>query len=119
MRWRERFLYCMEGINRASSSTGETKGSYLNITAGTMEEVYKRAEYAKNVGSVIVMIDLVLGYTAIQSAAIWARENACFYIYTVQVILHMLVQKNHGINFRVICKWMRMSGVDHITLVQL
>jgi hypothetical protein len=20
----------------------------------------------------------------------------------------------HGINFRVICKWMRMSGVDHI-----
>jgi ribulose-bisphosphate carboxylase large chain len=23
-------------------------------------------------------------------------------------------QKNHGINFRVICKWMRMSGVDHI-----
>ena len=23
-------------------------------------------------------------------------------------------QKNHGINFRVICKWMRMAGVDHI-----
>jgi ribulose-bisphosphate carboxylase large chain len=75
MRWRERFLYCMEGINRASAATGEVKGSYLNITASTMEEVYKRAEYAKAVGSVIVMIDLVMGYTAIQSAAIWAREN--------------------------------------------
>ena len=23
-------------------------------------------------------------------------------------------QKNHGINFRVICKWMRMAGCDHI-----
>jgi ribulose-bisphosphate carboxylase large chain len=23
-------------------------------------------------------------------------------------------QKNHGINFRVICKWMLMAGVDHI-----
>jgi ribulose-bisphosphate carboxylase large chain len=23
-------------------------------------------------------------------------------------------QKNHGVNFRVICKWMRMAGVDHI-----
>ncbi len=23
-------------------------------------------------------------------------------------------QKNHGMNFRVICKWMRMAGVDHI-----
>ena len=23
-------------------------------------------------------------------------------------------QKNHGMAFRVICKWMRMAGVDHI-----
>mmetsp|Transcript_25607 Transcript_25607/g.56032 ORF Transcript_25607/g.56032 Transcript_25607/m.56032 type:complete len:491 (+) Transcript_25607:84-1556(+) len=114
MRWRERFLYCLEGINRASAATGEVKGSYLNITAATMEEVYKRAEYAKKIGSIIVMIDLVMGYTAIQSIALWAREN--------DMLLHLhragnstyARQKNHGINFRVICKWMRMSGVDHI-----
>jgi len=74
----------------------------------------KRAEYAKSVGSVIVMIDLVIGYTAIQSCALWAREN--------DMLLHLhragnstyARQKNHGINFRVICKWMRMAGVDHI-----
>jgi ribulose-bisphosphate carboxylase large chain len=114
MRWRERFLYVQEGITRASAATGEVKGSYLNITAGTMEEVYTRAEYAKELGTVIVMIDLVMGYTAIQSAAIWARDN--------DLILHLhragnstyARQKNHGINFRVICKWMRMAGVDHI-----
>jgi len=114
MRWRERFLYCVEGINRAAAATGEVKGSYLNVTAATMEDVYKRAEFAKEVGSVIIMIDLVMGYTAIQSIAIWAREN--------DMILHLhragnstyARQKNHGINFRVICKWMRMSGVDHI-----
>ena len=114
MRWRERFLYCMEGINRASAATGEVKGSYLNITAGNMEEVYVRGAYAKSVGSVICMVDLVMGYTAIQSAAIWARAN--------DMILHLhragnstyARQKNHGINFRVICKWMRMAGVDHI-----
>ena len=64
---KERFLNCMEGINRAAAATGEVKGSYLNITAGNMEEVYERAEYAKSVGTVIVMIDLVMGYTAIQS----------------------------------------------------
>jgi ribulose 1,5-bisphosphate carboxylase large subunit-like protein len=23
-------------------------------------------------------------------------------------------QKNHGVNFRVIAKWMRLAGVDHI-----
>jgi len=114
MRWRERFLYCQEGIQRAAAATGEVKGSYLNITAGTMEDVYERAEYAQELGTIVVMIDLVMGYTAIQSAAIWARKN--------DMILHLhragnstyARQKNHGINFRVICKWMRMSGVDHI-----
>jgi len=114
MRWRERFLYCQEGIQRASAATGEVKGSYLNVTAGSMENVYERAEYAKELGSIIIMIDLVMGYTAIQSTAIWARNN--------DMILHLhragnstyARQKNHGINFRVICKWMRMAGVDHI-----
>jgi ribulose-bisphosphate carboxylase large chain len=38
MRWRERFLNCMEGINRAAA-TGEVKGSYLNVTSATMEEI--------------------------------------------------------------------------------
>jgi ribulose-bisphosphate carboxylase large chain len=114
MRWRERFLYCQEGIQRAAAATGEVKGSYLNVTAGSMENVYERAEYAKELGSIIIMIDLVMGYTAIQSIALWARNN--------DMILHLhragnstyARQKNHGINFRVICKWMRMAGVDHI-----
>jgi ribulose-bisphosphate carboxylase large chain len=114
MRWRERFLYCQEGIQRAMAATGEVKGSYLNVTAGTMEDVYERMEYAKELGTIVVMIDLVMGYTAIQSAAKWSRNN--------DTILHLhragnstyARQKNHGINFRVICKWMRMSGVDHI-----
>jgi ribulose-bisphosphate carboxylase large chain len=114
MRWRERFSYVMEGVNRAAAASGEVKGSYLNITAATMEEMYERAEFAKLVGSVIIMIDLVIGYTAIQSMAIWSRKN--------DMILHLhragnsayARQKNHGINFRVICKWMRMAGVDHI-----
>nr|WDA99091.1 ribulose-1,5-bisphosphate carboxylase/oxygenase large subunit [Gronococcus sybilensis] len=114
MRWRERYLNVMEGVTRASASTGEVKGSYLNVTAATMEDMYERAAYAKEVGSVIIMIDLVVGYTAIQSMAVWARKN--------DMILHLhragnstyARQKNHGMNFRVICKWMRMSGVDHI-----
>jgi ribulose-bisphosphate carboxylase large chain len=114
MRWRERFVYCIEGINRAAAATGEVKGSYLNVTAATIEEMYTRAEYAKEIGSIIIMIDLVIGYTAIQTMAVWARAN--------DMILHLhragnstyARQKNHGINFRVICKWMRMSGVDHI-----
>jgi len=70
MRWRERFLYCIEGINRAAAATGEVKGSYLNMTAGNNDEMITRGEFAKELGSVIVMIDLVIGYTAIQTAAV-------------------------------------------------
>lgn len=114
MRWRERFLYAMEAVNRASASSGEVKGHYLNVTAGTMEDMYERAEFARELGSIIIMIDLVVGYTAIQSMAKWARKN--------DMILHLhragnsayARQKNHGMNFRVICKWMRMAGVDHL-----
>ncbi|MDO9194287.1 MAG: RuBisCO large subunit C-terminal-like domain-containing protein, partial [Undibacterium sp.] len=60
MHWRDRFLFVMEAVNRASAATGEVKGHYLNITAGTMEEMYRRAEFAKNLGSVVVMVDLVV-----------------------------------------------------------
>ena len=79
-----------------------------------MEEMYERANFAKELGSVIVMIDLVIGYTAIQSMSKWARRN--------DMILHLhraghstyTRQKAHGISFRVISKWMRLAGVDHI-----
>ncbi len=114
MHWRDRFLYCMEAVNRAQAASGEVKGTYLNVTAGTMEEMYERAEFAKELGSVIIMIDLVIGYTAIQSMSAWARKN--------DMILHLhraghstyTRQKDHGVSFRVISKWMRMAGVDHI-----
>ncbi|ALG69257.1 ribulose-bisphosphate carboxylase large subunit [Beggiatoa leptomitoformis] len=114
MHWRERFLFAMEAVNRASAATGEVKGHYLNITAATMEDMYERAEFAKELGSVVVMIDLVIGYTAIQSMAKWARKN------DMLVHLHRAGhstytrQKNHGVSFRVISKWMRLAGVDHI-----
>ena len=114
MHWRDRFLFAMEAVNRASADTGEIKGHYLNVTAGTMEAMYERAELAKELGSIVVMIDLVIGYTAIQSMAQWARKN--------DMLLHLhraghstyTRQKAHGVSFRVIAKWMRMAGVDHI-----
>ena len=114
MHWRDRFLFVMEAVNKASAETGEVKGHYLNVTAATMEDMYERAEFARDLGSNIVMIDLVIGYTAIQSMAKWCRKN--------DMILHLhraghstyTRQKNHGVSFRVISKWMRMAGVDHI-----
>src|SRR5213082_3194916 len=114
MRWRDRFLYCMEAVNKASAETGEIKGHYLNVTAATMEDMYERAEFARELGSIIIMIDLTIGYTAIQSMSKWARKNG--------LILHLhraghgtyTRQKVHGVSFRVIAKWMRLAGVDHL-----
>ncbi|MBV8079534.1 MAG: form I ribulose bisphosphate carboxylase large subunit [Actinobacteria bacterium] len=114
MRWRDRFGYVMEAVSKAEAATGEVKGSYMNVTAATMEDMYERAEYAKELGSIIIMIDLTVGYTAIQSMAKWARANG--------MILHLhraghgtyTRQKTHGVSFRVIAKWMRLAGVDHI-----
>jgi ribulose-bisphosphate carboxylase large chain len=114
MRWRDRFLYCMEGVNRAVAETGEIKGHYLNITAATVEDMYERAAFAKELGSVIVMVDLTIGYSAMQSIARWARANG--------MLLHLhraghstyTRQKTHGVSFRVIAKWCRLIGVDHL-----
>jgi ribulose-bisphosphate carboxylase large chain len=114
MRWRDRFLYSIEGVNRASEQSGEVKGHYMNVTAATMEDMYERAEFAKQLGSVIVMMDLTIGFTAMSSMSKWARKNG--------MILHLhragyatyARQKNHGVNFRVLAKWCRLLGVDHI-----
>src|SRR5580693_9167643 len=114
MRWRDRFLFTMEAVNRAAEHTGEVKGHYLNVTAATMEDMYERAGFAAELGSVIVMADLTVGYTALHSMARWARRNG--------VILHLhraghgtyTRQKSHGVSFRVIAKWCRLIGVDHI-----
>ena len=86
----------------------------MNVTAATMEEMYERAEFAKELGSVIIMMDLTVGYTAMQSMSKWARRNG--------MILHLhraghgtyTRQKSHGVSFRVIAKWCRLLGVDHL-----
>ena len=114
MRWRDRFLFAIEGVEHAQAETGEIKGHYMNCTAATMEEMYERAEFAKELASVIIMIDLTVGYTAMQSMANWARKNG--------VILHLhraghgtfTRQKTHGVSFRVLAKWVRLIGVDHV-----
>jgi ribulose-bisphosphate carboxylase large chain len=114
MRWRDRYLFSMDAVQRAMAATGEIKGHYLNVTAATMEEMYERAEFAKELGSVIVMMDLTVGYTAMTSMSRWARRNG--------VLLHLhraghgtyTRQKIHGVSFRVIAKWCRLLGVDHI-----
>jgi ribulose-bisphosphate carboxylase large chain len=115
MRWQDRFTFVMEAVHKAESETGERKGHYLNVTAGTMEEIYKRAEFAKELGTPIIMSDfLTMGFTAHTSLSRWCRDNGV--LLHCHRAMHAVIdrQKNHGIHFRVLAKWLRMAGGDHL-----
>ncbi len=115
MRWQDRYTFVMEAVLKAERETGERKGHYLNVTAGTMEEIYKRAEFAKELGAPIIMSDFfTMGFTAHTSLSLWCRDNGV--LLHCHRAMHAVVdrQKNHGIHFRVLAKWLRMAGGDHL-----
>ncbi len=115
MRWYDRARFVMEAVHKAEAETGERKGHYLNVTAGDMEEMYRRAEDAKALGSRIIMVDyLTVGFTAFASLAKWCRRNGI--LLHAHRAMHAVIdrQKNHGIHWRVLAKWARIVGADHV-----
>jgi len=115
MRWRDRFVFVAEAIYKAQAETGEIKGHYLNATAGTCEELMKRAECAKELGVPIVMHDyLTGGFTANTTLSKYCRETGL--LLHIHRAMHAVIdrQKNHGIHFRVLAKALRLSGGDHL-----
>jgi len=115
MRWRDRFLFVAEAIYKSQAETGEIKGHYLNATAGTSEEMLKRAACAKDLGVPIIMHDyLTGGFTANTSLSNYCRDNGL--LLHIHRAMHGVIdrQRNHGIHFRVLAKALRMSGGDHL-----
>ncbi|HZC99312.1 MAG TPA: ribulose-bisphosphate carboxylase large subunit [Actinomycetes bacterium] len=115
MRWRDRFTFVMEAVRKAEDETGERKGHYLNVTAPDFEQMIERAELAKQLGSPIVMLDfLTAGFTAHTSLSRWCRANGM--LLHCHRAMHAVIdrQRNHGIHWRVLAKWCRMIGADHV-----
>ncbi len=115
MRWRDRFLFCQDAIDKSEDETGEKKGHYMNVTAATVEEMYQRAEFAKEVGSKIIMSDyLTMGWAAHNSLSKWCRDNGL--LLHVHRAMHAVIDRSptHGINFRVLAKMLRLLGGDHL-----
>jgi ribulose-bisphosphate carboxylase large chain len=115
MRWRDRFLFVQEAIEKAQAETGEIKGHYLNVTAPTNEQMMERAMFAKEIGTPIIMHDFLTGgFTANTSLAKWCQANGV--LLHIHRAMHAVIdrQKNHGIHFRVLAKCLRMSGGDHL-----
>lgn len=115
MRWRDRYGFVMEAVHKAERETGERKGHYLNVTAADCEQMLERAEFAKELGSPIIMHDfLVGGLSAHQTLSNWCRRNGM--LLHVHRALHAVIdrQKAHGINYRVLAKFLRLAGGDHL-----
>ena len=115
MRWRDRFEFVAQGVRLAEEETGERKGHYLNVTAGTVEDMFERAEFAKELGMPIIMHDfLTAGFTANTSLANWCRRNGM--LLHIHRAMHAVLDRNpyHGIHFRVLTKCLRLSGGDHL-----
>lgn len=115
MRWRDRFGYIAEAIHKAQEETGERKGHYCNVTAPTPEEMYKRAERAKELDMPIIMHDFLTGgFTANTGIAEWCRDNGI--LLHIHRAMHAVIDRHpkHGIHFRVLAKALRLSGGDHL-----
>jgi ribulose-bisphosphate carboxylase large chain len=115
MRWRDRYEFVMEAVKKAEAETGERKGHYLNVTAADCETMLERAEFARDLGSPIVMHDyLVGGLAAHTTLANWCRRNGM--LLHVHRALHAVLDRRpeHGIHYRVLAKWLRLAGGDHL-----
>ncbi|RMF04955.1 MAG: form I ribulose bisphosphate carboxylase large subunit [Chloroflexi bacterium] len=114
-RWRDRFMYVMDAVKKAEAETGEKKGHWLNVTAGSTAEMLRRTEFAAAQGSRFIMVDfLTAGFTAF--ADVRQRAEELGLMIHVHRAMHAVIdrQKNHGINFNVLAKWLRMAGGDHL-----
>ncbi|HWI59587.1 MAG TPA: RuBisCO large subunit C-terminal-like domain-containing protein, partial [Bacillota bacterium] len=114
-RWRDRFLYGIDAVKRAENETGEAKGHFFNVTASSTEEALRRLEYIASQGSRYVMYDfLTAGFAS--SADIVKRAGELGVIVHCHRAMHAVFTRptNHGIHMRVVAKWLRLVGGDHL-----
>jgi ribulose-bisphosphate carboxylase large chain len=114
MRWRDRYEFVAEAIQRAEAETGERKGHYLNVTAPDVEQMLERAEFGEQCSPIIMVDFLVVGYTGFQTLSNWCRRNGV--LLHVHRATHAVIdrQRNHGVHWRVLAKWVRLIGADHV-----
>ena len=114
MRWRDRFSFVAEAIRKAEDETGERKGHYLNVTAPDLESMLERAEFARQCSPIIMLDYLTAGFAAHQTLSKWCRREGV--LLHVHRAMHAVIdrQRVHGIHWRVLAKWCRMIGADHL-----
>ena len=114
-RWRDRFMYAQGAVENAMAKTGEFKGHWHNVTAGSTGESLRRLEYVHSLGARMFMFDFITaGFAA--SSDIFKRARELDMIVHCHRAMHAVFtrQRNHGIHMRVVAKWLRLAGGDHL-----
>jgi ribulose-bisphosphate carboxylase large chain len=105
----------LKAVNKAEKETGESKGWWANVTAGNTEEMLRRCNYISKKGGKFVMIDyLTAGFAA--TASLRKRTGELGLALHCHRAMHSVIdrQPNHGVEFKVLAKWARLTGVDHL-----
>jgi len=105
----------LKAVNKAEKETGESKGWWANVTAGDTEEMLRRCNYIAKKGGKFVMIDyLTVGFAA--TASLRKRAGELGLALHCHRAMHAVIdrQPNHGVEFKVLAKWARLTGVDHL-----
>ena len=114
-RWRDRFRYAQEAVEAAIVKTGEFKGHWHNVTAGSTTESLHRMDFLAEHGAKMCMFDfLTAGFAA--AADVFAHARELDMIVHCHRAMHAVFtrQPNHGIHMRVVAKWLRLTGGDHL-----
>jgi ribulose-bisphosphate carboxylase large chain len=112
----DRVKYTLDMVRKAEAETGEKKGYWCNVTAGDTEEMLRRAALIKEHGGRFVMIDFVVaGFTAVASLRKEIERMGGLALHGHRA-MHAAYDRvpYHGVDYRVISKWARMAGLDHI-----
>lgn len=114
-RWQDRFRYAQEAVGEAMVATGEFKGHWHNVTAGSTSESLRRMDFLAERGAKMCMFDFITaGFAA--SADVFAHARELDMIVHCHRAMHAVFtrQANHGIHMRVVAKWLRLTGGDHL-----
>ena len=113
-KWKERFDYVFDAMDKAESETGEKKLYLTNITDVSIERMLDRLDYIRERGHKQVMLDVfILGWTSLDYMLKFTRKYKLI-VHAHRAGFGAWHRGSFGINFHILDKFYRLFGVDQL-----
>ena len=110
--WRERTILCSRAVQEASEESGNFCTHMVNVSANTAEEMLKRAQFSIDNDLNYLLVDSAsVGFSALQSLTIFARENGA-----VVAAMGARSMQTLAMSEQVLAKILRFIGCDIISI---